>query len=79
MDMDLKKYLKINNLSYRDFAGKLNDKKKRELMNLPLFPISWSSIYRWSVKKCKPNLKYMKIIQTMTHGKVTMKDFLGDN
>ena len=76
--MQLKKYLKINKLSYREFADRMNNPIERALYKLPSRKITFSSIGRWVEGRWKPNLESMKIIQTMTHGKVTMKDFLMD-
>lgn len=76
--MDLAKYLKINKLSYRKMAEKLSDPVARKKFNLPLGTVSHAVIGIWARKERLPSLPYMKILQAMTHGKVSMKDFVVD-
>jgi hypothetical protein len=74
----LKKYLTINKLSYRDFCKIINDPEKRKRHSLPLNRISHASIYQWTNGTHIPNLRSVKILQIMTQGQITIKDFSVD-
>lgn len=76
--MDLAKYLKINNLTHREMAEKLSDPIARKKFNLPPGKVSHAAVGIWARKESIPSLPYMKILQVMTHGKISMKDFLTD-
>jgi hypothetical protein len=73
--MKLKKYKEIHKMTYRALAEKLNDPEKRKKYGLDLLKISHVSVRSWTIGRCKPSLFFMKILQTMTHGKVSIKDF----
>lgn len=74
--MQIKKYLKINKLSMRGFARLLNDPLLRKKFKLCDKKIAHSQIANWIHGVHKPNMHSMKILQRMTHGQISMKDFV---
>lgn len=77
--MDIKKYMKINRLSCRKFADLLNNMELRKKYKLPMQQIRHNTIAYWARKAHRPSLQSMKILQCMTNGVVSIKDFLNEN